>query len=200
MRIIEIRRGIGKLRIVQMTEAELVEWRARVRRVMAKVNYGAAQLDEALGYSSEGRLTKTYLGEYRGTEGRRPSFAYYEHFEEFAAQVEEGIIEPIPPWRPVPIWSSEGKAIPLDRILAAAHQCPYCVYEWLIGMREEAETWWWVNSPTRVYCSERHRRGWRVMDPALREETLAAMDAHEAVRVRAAMARWREHNGETETF
>jgi len=108
--------------------------------LLEALNWTPADLDIALRYAPQGKMTAQILGLYGNGRRRQPSVPYVQKF----AVLEADPPPPKPPWAPLllPCAGGEQGAVPVGRILAASRQCPECVAEFEEGRRREEDTWW----------------------------------------------------------
>jgi len=151
------------------TDEELRRFQDRVRQLLDRLHWTQADLDVALGYAPQGKMTAQVLGLYGNGRHRQPSQPYVRKFE----RLEAAPPAPKPPWghAVLPLRDLDRGAVPLQRVLSSPRQCPMCLVEFRQGRRTESDTWWWFGHPRQRYCSPAHKRAWRRLQRSKRRQS-----------------------------
>lgn len=108
------------------------------------------ELEERLGYNSDGLLVRMYLGELETS--RAPSNPFLARLAGIGFDPDQSTA----PREEKRIYDIPARA----RILADPKQCPECVAEAKEGKRSWADTWYVFPWGNQKYCCVEHRRAW----------------------------------------
>ncbi|MBU0492282.1 MAG: hypothetical protein KKA73_25155 [Chloroflexi bacterium] len=138
---------------------EQTEFCRRIESLLDRLNWDDMDLDNHLGYRSNGRWTRLIR------HGHPPSRFYRQRLAALAAAVEAGHISPKPAWAPLVIYNPanapQDAVIPLARVAGAPRQCLECVAQFAEGRLENEGQTWWVFAHTRSHVCPAHKRAWR---------------------------------------
>ena len=150
----------GRPPVRRWSEEEIRAFQAELRTFRERLGYSHRELEEALGYHSQGRLAKLYEG-YYNTDLHQPSEEFVRRFRALQAANPQ----PKPPWAPALIYEARSDSFPMARIEGRPRQCLECLAQFVEGRRQEKDIWFIPGHPLSRYCPEHkgagaYRRRW----------------------------------------
>jgi len=138
----------GRPRVQPWSEGALEQFRKRLRALLSAVRYSPEELDFAMDYSVQGRMTRQIL------RGRQPSRPYVKKFSRLEAEPPP----PKPQWLPRAPKVLTGEAIPASMVEGERKACLECAARALEG--QDVDEFFFPRHPNQV-VHRQCRKAWR---------------------------------------